>query len=119
MTTVHPIQAHRLAQPEAALWQGLAPLLLFFEPGGDRGARDAEGAAQATQTAPLLVGAQNFIASLGEIALRRRVLPVLSATRLTAVTLLPVGRVAILDELLALTERTPQRDRHHHPPPNT
>jgi hypothetical protein len=118
MTTVHPIQGHRSLPQEAAWFRVAARSGLFFEPGGDGGARDAEGAAQATKTAPLLVGTQNFIASLGQVTLRRRVLPVLSSTCVTAVTLLPVWRLAIFDERLTLAEWAVERDRDHHRPPN-
>ncbi len=90
MTRVHPTPAPGLRLPQASR-RGRATELLFFYPVRDGVARDAEGARQSAQTAPLVVSAQDRFALLFHVSIRARVLAATLGTVAAHVTLPTIG----------------------------
>jgi hypothetical protein len=69
--------------------------LLFFDPTGHGCARDPKGACEAPQTAALLIGMQNLLATSFGIGVGSGILAAAMATGMTAIFLFAVGGMPI------------------------
>ena len=87
--------------------------LLFVDPTGHSGARDATGAGEATQTASFWVGVQNRLAASFGIGIGGRILAAAMPTGVTALLLFAVGSMPIAHQGLTLTVGTVKDDGSH------
>ena len=116
MTTVHRVQGHAFQdhqdQAQAVLYLRLGGRGLFFHPRRDRVARNAKGSFDTAQAAAFVKCMENFCSPFICIAVWRRILTTLTATRTAAVALFAIRRPAIAHKLI-----TPTMDagHGHHP----
>ncbi len=112
MTRVHPTPARDVRLPPASRG-GRATALPFFEPGGDRVARDAEGAREPAQAAAFVIRAQDLFALFFTVRQSARLCSTALRAIAAQVTLAAIRSQAVTHQPFALAMLTSQSNGDH------